>query len=214
MWDGGLLGIYVERYRDGEVGNRDSPIFDGKKEATKRGDYPLALVDCMRLEGDMASNAGGPWEIPDKTSPKYGVRYVGPTARRPEESDMEGGRRSNGILHGRMVAAGLDDRPEVGGFGFLPGLARSLQIITKARRDTISIQHSNWNDGARKIPPVVYLMSQARRLYFGDLVHVLHFAVGASILFIRDGGLSYYKRGFPRELGSAAPVEVSTLCAQ
>lgn len=33
------------------------------------------------------------------------------------------------------------------------------------------------------------------------------------MLFVRSGGLSYYKRGRFRELGSVAPVEVASHCS-
>ena len=112
-----LLGNYVERHRCGECGNRAVPIFDGNGEASKHGEAPRALLDCMRLAGDKTGNAGGPLGIPNKTAPKCGVRYVEPTARRPKESDMEGDRRSIGILHGRMGADVLGGRKEVGDRG-------------------------------------------------------------------------------------------------
>ena len=65
----------------------------------------------------------------------------------------------------------------------------------KERGDTLPIQHPQWGDGARKVALVMLLMSQARSIGVFDSAHLLHLAVGGSILFIRGGGLSYYKRG-------------------
>ena len=57
-------------------------------------------------------------------------------------------------------------------------------------------------------------MSHDRRVSVVDLAHFLHLDVGGSLLFIRGGVLSYYKRGRFREIGPVVPVEVLTQCAQ
>ena len=126
---------------------------------------------------------------------------------------MEDGWRMDGILHGRKSATGLGDRPKVEDSGFLPGFAQTLESITKEMGDTSPTQHARWGDGARTVALGVYLMSQVRMLYV-DSVHLLNLDVGASLQFIRDGGLSYYTRGRFREIWSSAPVKVASQCAQ
>ena len=67
----------------------------------------------MRLAVDKANNADRQWGFAERSTPMFGGRYVDPTSRRPKESDMEDCWRSNGILHGRNVTTGLDERPDV-----------------------------------------------------------------------------------------------------
>ena len=208
-----LLSNYVVRRRADEGGSGDAPLFDGKEDAAKPGESPRALLDVIRLAGDKASNAGGPWRNAENNTPQSGGRYLDHTPRRPKALDMEDDWRSNGILHGRKVAPGLDDRPEVGNSGRRRGFARRLQSITQEMNDTLSSQHARWGDGARTVALGVYLMSQVRMLYV-DSVHLLNLDVGASLQFIRDGGLSYYTRGRFREIWSSAPVKVASQCAQ
>ena len=79
---------------------------------------------------------------------------------------------------------------------------------------TISSHYDHWCDGTRKVARGVHLMSQIGRIYAFDLVHFLHLAVGGSLLFIRSGGISYYKRGRFREIGPSVTVAVASQCAQ
>ena len=88
--------------------------------------------------GDRPINAGNHQGNDGSNTSKIRMYYLDPTARRPKEIDTEDDGRSIGILHGRKVTTGLDDRPEVGDCGFLPGFARPLQCIMKERGYTLS----------------------------------------------------------------------------
>ena len=57
-------------------------------------------------------------------------------------------------------------------------------------------------------------MRKVRIINVADLVHLLHLSVGGPLLFVRDGGLSRYKRERFREIGPDAPVEVAVQCSQ
>ena len=171
-----LSGNYVYRYRTDEGGNGEAPRIESNKESGPHGDSPRALLDCMRLAGDKDSNAGGPRSI--ARTPKSPGSFGEPIARDLKESDTDDDRRSSGIAHGRKVAAGLGDSPEVADYGFLHGFARSLKSIAKELKDTLSSLHTNWSDGARKVAPGVYLTRQVRCLEVVDLVHFLHIDVG------------------------------------
>ena len=174
---GGLYGNYVGRYRADEGGSggvRNSEVKRYRRNLESRRAPSWISRDYQEIEQATREGRGG---ISDRTTPRFGGLFVDPIARRLKESGMGDDRRSNGILNGRNFATGLEDREEVPDIGLLPGFARKLQIITKAMGDTISSQHDNWGDGARKAAPGVYLMSQVRRPGVVDLVQFLRLDV-------------------------------------
>ena len=115
----------------------------------KLGESPRDLAVCARMAGERSSNAGNHRGNVENNTSKFGMYYIDPAARKPKDLDTEDDWRNNGILHGRNVTTGLDDRPEVGDCGPLPGFARTLQCIMKERADSLSIQNPQRGDGAR-----------------------------------------------------------------
>ena len=172
-----IFGNYVERYRDDDSGECAHPVSGGNEGAMRLGESQRDLAAPARMPGDRPIDAANRRGNDDNDTSKVGICYLDPTSRKPK-GNTDDEERSIGILHGCNVTTGLDDRPEVGDCGFLPGFARSLQCIMKERGDTLSIRHPHWSDGARKVALGVFLMSQARRVGVVDLVHFLHLAVG------------------------------------
>ena len=141
------------------------------------GESSLDLAGCARVAGDKSRNAGQTWGDAAETTSMVGV------LSRPHREKSKCVRYGRRLANYRdftwaQVAAGLDDRPEVGDCGFLPGFARSLQCIARGMEDTIPIHHPQRGDGARKVALCVYLMSQVGKINVVGSAHFLHLAVG------------------------------------
>ena len=130
---------------DGGCGER--PRFGVAECSGQNGESPRGPGGRSRLGGDRPVVAGNPRR---GDTPMWGGYCLDHTAKKPNAIDMEDDRRSSGILHGRMVTTGVDDRPEVSDCGVLPGFGRSLQCIIKEREDNISAHHPQWGEVARK----------------------------------------------------------------
>ena len=151
-----ISGNYVERYRGDDNGYCDHPWGEDNKADIDIEQPPRDPVERAHIFGERLRDAEDCHGNAGCNTTKVGTPYLYPTSR--NEIDAEGDRRSIGILHGCKVTTGLDDRPEVGGCGFLPCFAQQIQCLMKERQNTISIHHPYWCDGARKIALGVFLM--------------------------------------------------------
>ena len=199
-----VLGNYEDKYLRADGARGVAPLH-GSMEGSGALADPSPYQSCF---------ARGPFGGAGDNTSMAGDVCLDPTAKRPRSQDTEDDWRTFGILHGRKITTGLDERPEVADCGFLPGFARGLRTICADREEAISTQFPQWGDGARKVALGVYLMSHVRQVNIVDMVHFLHLAVGGSLLFVRDRSVSYYKRGAFRKIGAYAPAEVFLQCAQ
>ena len=78
------------------------------------GESPRDLSVCARMVGDRPISAGNHRGNDGSNTSKFGMYYLDPEARKSKELDTEDDWRNIGILHGRKVTTGLDDKPEVG----------------------------------------------------------------------------------------------------